>query len=176
MRHHDHSLHSVFLFEDRTDAGVTLASDLERFATHDAVVVGITRGGVVVAAAVAQTLGLPLDAVGVCRDRQLHSDRPTVPLADRVALLVDDGLATDATMRAAARWARGRGAVRIVAAAPVGARAAVSALADAVDRVVCPHVVADLLAVGLWYARFDPVEEAEVTELLASPSGLLAAR
>jgi predicted phosphoribosyltransferase len=169
MRHHDHSLHSVFLFEDRTDAGVTLAADLEWFATHDAVVVGIARGGVVVAAAVARELGLPLDAVGV-------SDRPAVPLADRVALLVDDGLATDATMRAAARWARRHGARRVVAAAPVGARATVSALSDAVDAVVCPHVVEDLLAVGLWYARFDPVDDDELTQLLATPSGLLAAR
>jgi putative phosphoribosyl transferase len=222
MSHHGHSIDSVFLFEDRIDAGVKLAREVERFATDDAVVVGITRGGVVVGAAVARELGLPLDAVAESKDRhprqpehvlgavesggaaaihgsaglaetelcgaalrarveavalqrQLHSDRQPVPLADRVALLVDDGIATGATMRAAARWARRHGARRIVAAAPVGARQAVFALADAVDAVVCPHPVDGLIAVGLWYARFDNVDDDELARLLAKAPAVPAA-
>jgi predicted phosphoribosyltransferase len=86
-----------------------------------------------------------------------------------VVLLVDDGVATGATMRAAARWARRRGARRIIAAAPVGARDVVSGLADAVDAVVCPHPVVGLIAVGLWYARFDTVDRDEVAALLGRP-------
>jgi putative phosphoribosyl transferase len=69
-------------------------------------------------------------------------------------------------MIAAARWARGLRARRVIAAAPVGAREAVELLRREVDEVVCPYAINDLGAVGLWYADFAAVDDNEVNELL----------
>jgi putative phosphoribosyl transferase len=99
-------------------------------------------------------------------DRTLRAFRPPVLLADRTVLLVDDGIATGATMIAAVRWARARGAARVVAAAPLGARETVELLQDAADEVVCPYPVDNLVAVGLWYADFAQVTDDDVAELL----------
>ena len=116
-------------------------------------------------------------AVGLARaeadslDRKLRDGRPQPSLAGRTVLLVDDGLATGATMIAAARWARERGAGRIVAAAPVGARETVDLLRREADEVVCPYAVDDLVAVGLWYADFPQMEDEDVIELLRTFHG-----
>lgn len=97
---------------------------------------------------------------------RLREEIPPVDLHGRVCILVDDGLATGATMRAAIRWARSRGAGRIVVAVPVAARESVSDLRDEADEVVCPHAVNELWAVGLWYRDFSQVAEEEVLSLL----------
>jgi predicted phosphoribosyltransferase len=81
-------------------------------------------------------------------------------------LLVDDGLATGATMIAAARWALARGAGRTIAAAPLGAREAVDLVRREVEEVVCPYTADDLGAAGLWYLDFRQVDDDEVAELL----------
>ena len=73
-----------------------------------------------------------------------------------------------ATMIAAIRWARARGATRVVAAAPVGALQSVAQLRREADAVVCPNALADLVAVGLWYGAFDQIGDAEVVALLES--------
>ena len=101
-------------------------------------------------------------------DRTLHGFRPPVLLVDRTVLLVDDGIATGAAMFAAVRWARARGATRVVAAAPAGAKDTVELLHDAADEVVCPYPVDGLVAVGLWYADFTRVTDDDVAELMSS--------
>jgi putative phosphoribosyl transferase len=100
-------------------------------------------------------------------DRLLHERRPAVDLSEQDVVLVDDGLATGATMVAAARWARARGARRVLAASPVAARESARLVAAEVDELVALHVPPWLGAVGDWYADFGPVETAEVVRLLA---------
>jgi putative phosphoribosyl transferase len=200
-------------FHDRFDAGVALADALPADLRSGVVVVGLARGGVQTAAAVAERIGAPLDVVAVRKighplqpeyalgavapgsdgvylrahdgltdrelaevvgnakraadelDRRLHALHAPVDVTGCTVLLVDDGLATGATMIAAVRWARGRGAGRVVAAVPVAAAASAAALRHEAE-VVCPNEIDDLGAVGYWYERFDQVTDAEVTALL----------
>jgi putative phosphoribosyl transferase len=119
----------------------------------------LTHEQLVIAIATAHRHALALD-------HALHGDRPQRSLAGRTVVLIDDGLATGATMIAAAQWARGLRARRVIAAAPVGAREAVELLRREVDEVVCPYAINDLGAVGLWYADFAAVDDNEVNELL----------
>ena len=79
---------------------------------------------------------------------------------------MDDGLATGATMVAAVRWARSRGAARVVAAVPVAARVSLSLLEGEADAVVCPHELDRFGSVGFWYESFDQVGDAEVRRML----------
>jgi putative phosphoribosyl transferase len=81
-------------------------------------------------------------------------------------VLVDDGLATGATLIAAARWARAADASRTVAAVPVAACGSVQQVLDEVDLFFCPHIRDDLYAVGIWYADFSPVTDQDVLRLL----------
>ena len=209
------------LLHDRVDAGRRLAAAVDAAGPEDAVVVGLARGGVPVAAEVARRLAVPLDALAVRKighpwqpeyalgaaapggdgvfvrshgglddhalqhaigqakakaerlDHTLHEHRPPVELGGRTAVLVDDGLATGATMMAAVRWARGRGAARVLVAVPVGAAQSLRALREEADQVVCPYEIEDFVAVGLWYDVFTQVDDAEVVALLdelASPA------
>ncbi len=104
-------------------------------------------------------------------ERRLRGDRPPLALAGTTAVLVDDGLATGATMRVAAVAARAAGAVRVVVAAPVGSPEAVRSLNGLADEVVCLLVPTNLRAVGLHYSDFSPVEETEVRRLLGWSDG-----
>jgi putative phosphoribosyl transferase len=92
--------------------------------------------------------------------------RPAVDLQDRVVIVVDDGLATGGTARAAVEGVRRRGASTIVLAVPIAARATVAALADEVDKIVYVEAPRDLRAVGEWYGDFSPTTDDEVLELL----------
>jgi predicted phosphoribosyltransferase len=210
-------------FADRRDAGralgAALANSAERHA--GAVVLGLPRGGVVVAAEVAAALDAPLDvlvvrkiglpwqpelamgaiaAVGEAvetvrsemvierarvgqqsfdevRDEELaelrrreaayRGDRPPVPLAGRPVVVVDDGLATGATMRAAVRALRRQEPARITVAVPVGSAATCADLAELVDDVVCLQSPAGFRAVGQVYADFAPTSDDEVMAALA---------
>jgi putative phosphoribosyl transferase len=169
------------LFADRRDAGRALARELEHERDREPVVVGLARGGVVVAAEVARVLEAPLDVVAVRKvghpwqpeygigavtpgdgvyvrgpdglteeqlaaaveqakakaallDRRLHAEEGPLALEGKTVLVVDDGLATGATMIAALRWAKGAGAARVVAAVPVAA-------AESLDQVDDVEVV-----------------------------------
>ncbi|MDX6739180.1 alpha/beta fold hydrolase [Actinocorallia sp. A-T 12471] len=93
--------------------------------------------------------------------------RPRFPLEGRCALLVDDGLATGATARAACAVARELGAARVVVAVPVAARDSAAAVAESADEVVCPLLPDGFTAVGAWYDDFAPTPDAEVELLLA---------
>ncbi|RSZ60175.1 phosphoribosyltransferase [Massilia atriviolacea] len=101
------------------------------------------------------------------RARQYRGARPEPELAGRTVILVDDGLATGATMCAAARAARARRAARIVVAVPVGAPDSCAALAPEVDELVCPQRPRDFGAVGRWYREFGQTGDEEVQDLLA---------
>lgn len=100
------------------------------------------------------------------QDSEYRAHRPAADLTGRVAVLVDDGLATGATARAAVAVARHRGAGRVVLGVPVGARQAVEALGTVADEVACPLVPRRFDAVGQFYQDFRQVSDAEVRGLL----------
>ena len=101
-------------------------------------------------------------------DERLHRDVEALSPEGATCILVDDGLATGATMVAACRWARARGAARVVAAVPVGAGETVRALGAEADEVVCLKAPEDLWAVSIWYRDFGPVGEGDARALLAA--------
>ncbi len=110
------------------------------------------------------------------RAQRFRAGRPPLPLAGRVALLVDDGIATGSTARAACRVARAQGASRVVLAVPVAPADALRSLATDADDVVCLQTPARFFAVGEWYADFSQTTDDEVTRLLSQASHDLRAR
>jgi putative phosphoribosyl transferase len=201
------------VFSDRHEAGRLLAQAVRDARVEDAAVVGLARGGVVVAAEVAAALGVQVDALAVRKvrhplqpeyalgavapgvvfvrpgidvaphvadaavaeasaaaaelDRRLHTHRGPVAVRGRACVLVDDGLATGATMVAAIRWARRCGASRVVVAVPVGPAETLRTLAREADTVVAVEAPETIFAVGEWYEDFGEVSDAEVVALLA---------
>lgn len=210
------------MFSDRVDAGKRLAQELHEMGEWDAaVVLGIPRGGVVVAAEVARILGVPLDVVAAAKvgapgnpeyavgavtadgkvlvnaesgfsvaeveslsgpalekvHRSLASFRaglPPLSLDRRQAIVVDDGLATGLTARAAVEYLRRCGATLIVLAVPVASASAVHALEPFVDKLVVLDVPIGFSAVGQFYGRFGQTEDAEVVALLADAARRVA--
>lgn len=100
------------------------------------------------------------------RDRDYRAGRPAPEVEGRTVVLVDDGLATGSTMRAAAAAVRAYGPRRLVIAAPVGAPETCEALRDEADEVVCASAPRSFQAVGLWYDDFSQTTDEEVRELL----------
>jgi putative phosphoribosyl transferase len=210
------------MFADRADAGRQLGRRLARQAQlrgPDVVVLGLPRGGVRVAAEVADALGAPLDvimvrklgvpsqselAMGAIGERgvrvlvpetirqagvttadlaavdrreraELHrraqrfrGDRTSIPLAGRIAVVVDDGIATGCTARAACQVARAQGAARVVLAVPVAPFDWVSRLHDAADELIALVTPRALRAIGGWYTDFAQSTDAEVVACLRS--------
>lgn len=207
----------VMVFADRRDAGARLAARLTKHRGHRALVLGIPRGGVPVAAEVARRLGAELDVVvarkvgapgfgelaigavtanggrfiseemirelGVSeaylehaiaretaearrREERFRSGRSLSPVEGRVVILIDDGLATGATMRAAVRSIRLHHPSRLVVAVPVGSIEACAALRPEVDELVCLEEPEPFDAVGRFYDHFEPIEDAEVLRIL----------
>jgi predicted phosphoribosyltransferase len=105
------------------------------------------------------------------REQAYRGDRPPVQLRDRTAIVVDDGLATGATMRAATEALRRRGAAGIVVAVPIAPVQTAQMLREHATDVVCPYTPEPFTAVGRWYRDFSPVADAEVRELLSSRAG-----
>ncbi|MGO4187089.1 phosphoribosyltransferase [Pseudarthrobacter sp. TAF60_1] len=209
-------------FEDRTDAGERLAAVLTQFRERpDAIVLGLARGGIPVAAAAAKALYLPLGAVLVrklgipghdetaygalawsegrvvrllnrpliarvlehggrqewldeveARERaELLRRAETYPgirheLTGKTVLLVDDGLATGATMRAAVEAVRSAGAGTVVAAAPVGSVEAYTAVSQVCDAVLCLHLPGKFRAVGSFYRHFEQLTDEDAISFL----------
>jgi putative phosphoribosyl transferase len=222
--HTRHAMGLQALFIDRLDAGRQLADRLANYRGQDALVLGIPRGGVPVAAEVARLLGAELDvvvarklgaphspelAIGAVtanggrylsedlireiginesyidrvtdkerdeaarRQKRFRGGEPAPRIADRVVIVVDDGLATGATMHAAVRSIRVGQPGRLVVAVPVGSFEACAALQDEADEVVCLYKPEPFWAVGLYYDDFRPTEDETVEEIL---SGMRALR
>ena len=101
------------------------------------------------------------------REREYRDGRPAPELRDRTVILVDDGLATGATMRAAVKALRQRGAAKIVVAVPVGPPDTCKEFEDEADEVVCASAPEFFQAVGQYYEDFSQTSDDEVRELLA---------
>jgi len=93
--------------------------------------------------------------------------REPISLTGRTVILVDDGLATGRSARAAMRSLRRRGAARVILAVPVGAPESISALQAEADEIVCVEMPEDLWAVGFWYQDFRPTSDEQVLALLS---------
>lgn len=101
------------------------------------------------------------------RDRRFRGDRSFPRVEGRTVIVVDDGLATGATMRAAIHALRKRDPGRLIVAVPVGSAQACAELAEEADEIVCLHSLDGFQAVGLYYQDFSPTEDDEVDTLLA---------
>lgn len=101
------------------------------------------------------------------RERLYRGSRPLIPLANKTVVLVDDGLATGSTMRAAVTAVRQQQPARIIVAVPVGAPPTCRELAAEADEVVCLRSPEPFVAVGLWYHDFTPTSDHEVRAMLA---------
>jgi predicted phosphoribosyltransferase len=104
------------------------------------------------------------------QEREFRGGRPAERIAGRMVILVDDGLATGATMRAAARAVRAQEPARLVIAVPVAARESCEALRGEADAVVCAETPEPFHAVGLHYRDFAPTSDDEVRTLLRTPA------
>ena len=100
------------------------------------------------------------------RERLYRAGQPDLDLTGRIAIVIDDGLATGATARAAVAAVRKLGAKRVVLAVPVGAAETLQQLGTVADEVVCPVRPADFGAVSRYYEDFGQVSDAEVVSLL----------
>jgi putative phosphoribosyl transferase len=100
------------------------------------------------------------------RERAYRGERPRPVVEGRAVILVDDGLATGATMRAAVQAVRKLGARRITVAVPVAAPDSVAGLAPLTDGIVCLHQPHDLYAIGRWYENFEQTPDRQVVDLL----------
>src|SRR5204862_958121 len=104
------------------------------------------------------------------RERNYRADRPPPDLRGRTVILVDDGLATGATMRAAAAALRKQGAAKIIVAVPVGAPTTCREIRDEGDDILCLHTPVSFMGVGQYYEDFSQTIDEEVRELLAAPA------
>jgi putative phosphoribosyl transferase len=146
---------------------------------HEELAMGaIASGGVrVLNDEVVRMLDMPEAAIdAVARDEQLELERreslyrdgrPPVDVRGRTVLLVDDGLATGSTMRAAVKALRAQQPARIVVAVPTAAAQTCDELRREADEVVCPSTPEPFRAVGLWYEDFSQTSDDEVHDLLA---------
>lgn len=101
------------------------------------------------------------------RRRELYlKGRSPVPLAGKIVVVVDDGIATGATMRAALRLVRDADPARVVAAIPVGPAETIAALESECDEVICLDCPADFRAVGLHYRDFGQVSDETVSRII----------
>lgn len=108
------------------------------------------------------------------RERVYRQDRPPLPVSQRTVVLVDDGLATGATMLAATRALRAGAPKRIIIAVPVASREACDELREHADQIVCAATPEPFYAVGVWYEDFTQTSDAEVRELLERAAALIA--
>jgi len=208
----------MFRYKDRMQAGQLLAKKLKQYANEpDAIVLGLPRGGVIVAYEVAEQLGLPLDiflvrklgvpgyeelAMGAIasggtrimnddvlrmanipqsaieaavqkegrelerREKAYRGNRPSLDVRNRTVILVDDGLATGATMRAAVAALRKQRPRRIIVAVPTASPDTCENFRTEVDDIICAMTPTPFHAVGEWYEDFPQNTDEEVQLLL----------
>ena len=150
---------------------------------HEELAMGaIASGGVrIVSENVVEALGIPERVIATVaaaeaqelerRERIYREGRHFPEVRGRTVILVDDGLATGSTMRAAAAALRSLGADRLVAAVPVAPKESCEALHEVVDEVVCATTPERFSAVGEWYDDFSQTSDEEVSELLRRAEG-----
>jgi len=100
------------------------------------------------------------------RQRAYRGDRPAPKVRGRTVILIDDGLATGSTMRAAVASLRRQGPARIVVGVPVGAPGTCAELQEEADEVICARMPEPFYAVGFWYRDFSQTTDEEVHDLL----------
>jgi putative phosphoribosyl transferase len=105
------------------------------------------------------------------RSAAYRGDRPPTDLTGKVAVVVDDGVATGGTAAAAIRWARSRGASRVILAVPVAPAQALRRLQAEADEVRAVATPEPFYAVGQWYEDFPQTSDARVVELLSDAAG-----
>ena len=110
------------------------------------------------------------------RASRFRGDAPAPTIAGRTVILVDDGLATGATMIAAVRAVRAKKPARLIVAVPVGSREAVALLEREADEIVCLSAPEPFWAVGLYYREFGQTEDREVERLLREARHVVASR
>jgi putative phosphoribosyl transferase len=145
---------------------------------HEELAMGaIASGGVrIVSETVVEALGIPERVIATVaaaeaqelerRERIYREGRLFPDVRGRTVILVDDGLATGSTMRAAAAALHSLGAARLVAAVPVAPRESCDAMLEVVDDVICARIPERFFAVGEWYEDFSQTSDEEVSELL----------
>lgn len=204
-------------FKDRREAGRLLAGELMAFRGIETVVLGVPRGGLVIAEEIALILGASLDvvlsrklgypgnpelAIGAITengrvflnkafasqfkkdDRYLIQEEASqfslikqrieqyrsaickVPIKNKTAIIVDDGVATGSTMEAALWSARQEGPKRLIAALPVGPEDSLERLSASADEVICLRSPAYFAAIGQFYNDFSQVDDGQVMEIL----------
>lgn len=209
-------------FRDRTDAGNLLAERLARMGFDNAIVLGIPRGGVILADIVAKKLGADFDIViprklgapdneelaigavmedgtsfvnhylvNALRISQDYLDNEKARQAEEIrrrsaayrrpgaykitgknTILIDDGIATGATVIASAKWARKQNPSSLTVAVPVAPPQSVEVLEHEADSVMVLHTPRDFSSVGQFYEEFGPVSDEQVTQVMRS-RGLL---
>lgn len=105
------------------------------------------------------------------REQQYRARRSPIDISDRIVIVVDDGMATGASMRAGLSALRNLGPARLIAAVPVAPADAAGRLVDLADEFVCVSTPAEFRAVGQFYEHFEQVDDDEVRELLARAHG-----
>lgn len=137
----------------------------------------IASGGTrVLNSEVVEALGIPPQTIDVIarreefelerREREFRGDRPPLDVRGKTVILVDDGLATGSTMRAAVAALRAKEPARIVVAVPVAAAATCNRVRAEVDEMICLYAPDEFYAVGEWYSDFTQTSDEEVRELL----------
>lgn len=206
-------------FADRREAAAQLSERLGEYRSRLPVILGIPRGGIVIADTISTRLQADMDvvltrklgapgnpelAIGAIsehgeilidrriagsvgadesyierqKDEQLAEIQrrrdqyravlSAVPLQGRTAIIVDDGVATGATMRASIWAARAEGATEVVVAVPVGAPDAIEMLRDEADQIVCLLIPEYLYAIGQFFLDFRQIDDSEVMDILRS--------
>jgi len=108
------------------------------------------------------------------RELAFRDGRPPVPVTDRIAILVDDGLATGSTMRAAVEALKKQNPQRIIVAVPVAAAETCREFESLVDEVVCLYTPEPFIAVGRWYDDFAQLDDEQVRDYLERASHAMA--
>ncbi len=205
-------------FKNRDDAAIKLAAKLTEYKNKpNAIILGLPRGGVPIAAKIAEILNLPFDiiitkklkdplnpelAFGAVtqegmpvldkkiiktyqisenyiqkeiekvfkeiqrRLKEYRKNKPPLNLDNKIAIIVDDGIATGSTMKAAIKSAKNQNAKKIIVAVPVAPPEIIDELKKNVDEIICLETPKHFSAVGQFYESFPQLEDAQVVEIL----------